>query len=223
VIPVYPEIPELNSNQIEQITNVVFLPKKEIKNCDVIFVFGCPDPNIFKTVYDAHKMFPYKTIMLTGGYNPNAKNPQQNWDYGTTPEALVTYNEVVKLGIPKELLLFECESTNSFANVENAMKQYRFNEVESILFISNNSGAGRQYLTLKKYMLWVKDYIPFTYDNHIKGSYKMTRENWMLNKDSISYVCGAYLRIVLYWKAGWLPKPDFIVDDLDEYVGKFTL
>ncbi|MGM1049283.1 MAG: hypothetical protein ACQEXX_24530 [Bacillota bacterium] len=85
--PVVPELPELTEVQINELTDIVFLPK-EISPCDAIFVFGGTHPGHWEATIDAYNKGLGKMIIVTGGVSPTGIK-HENWVDKTVPEAHV--------------------------------------------------------------------------------------------------------------------------------------
>ncbi len=223
VIPNYPEVPDLTLEQINKITEIVFLPVMEIKKCDAIFVFGCPDSQIWNTICKAYKEGLGKHIIVTGGYNPNVKLPQADWDYGTKPESEVIVSNLKLLGIPEDVIFYENKSVNSWENVMFAKKIFNFDKIESLLIICKSVAVGRQTRIIKKLLPHIKRLVPYPYETVIDRDIpSITRNNWMKHPKSLSFVFGSYLRIVQASKNNGIEPLETYVEGLDEYMKIFV-
>jgi hypothetical protein len=222
IIPNYPEVPDLTSEQLKKITEIVFLSEIKPCPCDAIFVFGCPDTKIWSITYEAYKDGFGKHIIVTGGYNPNIKLPQSEWNYGTTPESQVIVSKLKSMGVPEDVIFYEDKSVNSWENVIFAKEIYNFGRIESILVICKNVAVGRQSRILKKFIPYIKKLIPYTYETILDSdSPPVTRHNWMKHEKSLSFVFGSYLKIVQASLNNGIGSLESYVEGLDEYIGKY--
>lgn len=196
-IPKYPEVPELTSEQIRQITNVVFMPDIQIEPCDLIFLFGGSHPKAWETTYQAYKNQLGNRILVTGGNKPGAHR-HISWQYGNLAESHVAANQLISLGIPREIITIEDRSTNSLENIQFAKNVYNFENVQNLLFVCKSYAAGRQYRTLRKNLPKKIRLVPYPFDTSDGTEPVITKSNWMNSSTSKSLIFGEYLRIVLY-------------------------
>ena len=90
---------------------------------------------------------------------------------------------------------FEKKSTNTLENVTETLKNPEFKKCKSLLFIFKSHGAGRGYLTLRKFFQSA-DILQLTFDCQYERENKsITRNNWHSFAFARSRVYGEYLRI----------------------------
>ena len=209
--------PCFSEEQIQRITEINFLPKQDIKPCDSMFVFGCADPKIWDIVYDAYMKKLMKTIIISGGYNPNPKAPQKDWTYGEVSEARVIADKLIELGVPKDIIIVEDRARNSIENVLFSMKIFNFNNINSLLYVAKETAAGRQFRTLKKHLPNYIEIIPYTYETILYGDI-ISRDNWMNTEKGRSFVWQGYLRNILYGMNDAIFPVDEPIEELQKHV-----
>jgi uncharacterized SAM-binding protein YcdF (DUF218 family) len=192
-------LPEL----MGEITNIVFgeLPP-DPQPCDVIFIFGGSHPELWETAAKAYFNGLGREIIATGGFKPGARR-HPAWRDGDTSEAQVMRRELVRLGVPAEIIFLEDRSTNSLENVLFAKEVYDFSKVKSILVVTKSYAIGRQVRTLRHHIDPAILTIPYPFEAHIAGSGPLiTRTNWVETEESIHYVLMQLMKIWKYGAAG---------------------
>jgi uncharacterized SAM-binding protein YcdF (DUF218 family) len=122
LIPKEPIIPDLKDFQIEELTKVTFLDKKDPQRYDAIFVFAGTHPGHWEKAIEAYQQGMSNKIIVTGGVSPTGvKHP--DWKDKNAPEANVIISELVKAGVKQEDISIENTSTNT---LENVLLQKRF-------------------------------------------------------------------------------------------------
>jgi len=188
---------------VKAITSILFLDPSDfpsLPSFDLLFVFGGSHPQIWETAAQAYHEGRAKQVLVTGGYKPNATR-HSSWNYGTTPEAHVIRDQLIRLGVPKDVLIIEDRSTNSLENVLFAKKTVDFNRIQSVLFASKSFASGRQYRTLLKHLPPHLVYRPLIVHSTIGGR-TVTRDGWINDPQHRQIVFGEYLRILHYGKKG---------------------
>jgi len=147
----YPEVPGLTDYQIEEMTRIVFCEESDLTSSDLIFVFGTTHPGSYQNALDAYNKGLGKEMVISGG-NSGSPDKYKDWIYGDTPEAFIVFEKLATNGVPVERMFLENKSTNSKENVIYSKEVYDFSKTKSIIFISKNYAAGRQYRTLRKYL-----------------------------------------------------------------------
>ncbi len=222
IIPKYPCVPPLTLDEIEVITQSVFLPETEISPCELIFVFGCPDVAIVDKAYEAYKSGLGKIILITGGINPNPKIELKDWIYKDVPESKLIKSGLLGRGISEDIIITEEKSVNSIENVVFAKEIFDFTSISSILFISKNMAAGRQHGLLRAHFPQINKIIPYPYNSSLgDGDRIVTRSNWAQDEQSKSFVFGSYLRLILFSRKGFIEKVKEI-ENIEESLLKYT-
>jgi uncharacterized SAM-binding protein YcdF (DUF218 family) len=198
----FPDTPDFTDEQIQELTRIVFLEPTEPQKCDIIFVFGGTHPSLWEYAYKAYQEQLGKVVLATGG-SARPKYRNSSWVYDDVPESHLIVERLTELGVPPGDILFEDRSTNSLENVLYAREILDFNSISSILFVCKCYGAGRQYRTLKQNIPAHIMLCPYPFDAKIVDrDILVTRDKWMNNEVSRSFVFSAYLRILYYGNRG---------------------
>lgn len=185
-------VPDLSQEDVERITNTVFLPS-EPRRADVLFVFGTSHGNWREAIECAKRGLVEK--ILINGHSSTGTSP-------SIPHAEVIRGEFVAADIPKEQILTQPTSTNTLEDVIFGKKVLDENGMspKSVLFVSKSHHSGRAFRTLKKFF----PHIPIhalTYDTSYEGVV-VRKSDWEEHKISRERVYGEYLRILEYTKHG---------------------
>ncbi|MCT2536211.1 YdcF family protein [Aquibacillus koreensis] len=215
IIPKETQVPNLTSRQIEELTNIIFLPAIEVPSCDAIFVFAGTHPGHWEKPIEAYKKGYCQKLIVTGGVSPTGvKHP--DWKDRNQPEADVIVSKLLESGIKQEDIVFENRSRNTLENVLLAKEVFDFSSLESLLFVCKNHAAGRQYRTLAQHIPNKISYIPFGFDAEYRGC-TVSRDNWMKTEIGRARVLGEYFRILHYGKIGHILPLETEVEDLEEF------
>lgn len=204
IIPKSPEVPELNSDDINFLTDIVFGTKIEPKQCDVIFIFSGTHPGHWKKAIEAFKNGYAKKIIVTGGKSKTGI-PHPDWDIKKETESEIIIAHLLDAGVPLASIISENISSNSLENVIYAKEVFDFNTVEKIMYICKSHAAGRQGRTLAKHIPSHIQLIPYTFDTSYHDI-TVSRDIWMNSEEGRSRVWGEYLRILYYGEKGNLVK-----------------
>jgi hypothetical protein len=216
MIPKEPIVPELNYDQIAQLTNITFLEDVVSEPCDAIFVFAGTHPGHWEKAIEAYKLGLSKQIIVTGGVSPTGIKHQE-WEDPNIPEANVIISELVKAGVHKEHIVYENRSRNTLENVLFAKEVFDFTKVNSLLFVCKNHAAGRQYRTLAQHISNPIKYVPFGF-NAVYRNESITRNNWMNSEVGRARVFGEYIRIAYLGRIGHVLPLEQQVEGLEGYV-----
>lgn len=200
VIPKSPNIPDLTDYQIAFLTSTVFGPKKQVKKCDALFIFGGTHPGHWEKSLAAYKETDVQQIIVTGGHTLTGKKHPE-WNFGTKTEADVIREYLVKNGVPPQLIVAERRSTNTLENVTFSLELVDFSKIKSLMFVCKSHATGRQLRTLTKYFPPHIDYLPYTFDA-IYSEKRVSRDEWMHSAIGRARVWGEYLRILHYGAKG---------------------
>lgn len=218
MIPKYPEVPPLTSEQIDKITEIVFLPQKELQPCDIIFIFGGSHPGLWETAARAYQENLGQIVIVTGGYKPGAKR-HACWEYGDRPESHVIAEKLQTLGVPADAMILEDRSTNTLENVLFAQEVYDFSKVRRILMICKSFASGRQCRTLQKHLPSHITCLPYAFDTRSGDGPLITATTWMNDPQTRSLIFGEYLRIIAYGKKGDIEPLREPIQGLEDYNG----
>jgi uncharacterized SAM-binding protein YcdF (DUF218 family) len=218
-IPKYPEVPNLNEDDILHITKKVFIKSDDILTSDALLIFGGSHPGLWITAIDLYKRGISKKIFVTGG-NKESAHKHSSWTYGVTPEADVIKGKLIENNVNEEDICIENTSTNSYENVLLIKDQILQNDVKSLICICKNYGSGRQYRTISKYLPNIKISMK-TFETNVDENGNITEDNWWKNDKWKSLVWGEYLRIMYY---GW--KGQIVFDirptiNIEKYINEY--
>jgi hypothetical protein len=198
-IPKLPEVPDLTPNLIKSLSELCFRNESDLAPhiSDTVFVFGTAVSfdKAAEAIEEVLERVNPRRLVLSGGM------PTYPDSYKVTkPESRLLYDSIQKL-LPKDLEVFlEETSNNCIENVQNALPFLK--DSHQITFITKSFGAGRHYLTLKKFLPNVQ-YTQKTFNPLYPGSTAyVAKEDWYVNSHSIMRVWGEFLRIAKYGQRG---------------------
>ena len=220
-IPYYVDPPALSPAIIEEITQIIFEKPTDVEACDIIFIFGGSHPGLWE--YGAKAFFNGwgQAIIVTGGYKPNALR-HTSWQDDQKTEAEVICRELLRLGVPKDRIYAETQSTNTYENVRFALKVYNFEAISSILAICKSYAVGRQIRTLRAQVAPSMKILPFAFDTKLGGDGPyVTRENWYNYRAGQAYMFANVLKIYQYGKFGHLVPIEKMSPELSTMVQNY--
>ncbi len=216
IIPKEPLVPDLTDQQIEKLTDIVFLPAVAPEPCDAIFVFGGTHPGHWQQAIHAYHRGYSTQVIVTGGVSPTGiKHP--DWPDATMCESEGITAKLVEGGVPRNAIVFENWSRNTRENVLYAQEVVDFSQMRGLLFVGKSIGAGREYRTLAQNVPFPLRYIPFGFDAEY-ASQIISRHTWMQSAVGRGRVFGEYLRIVYYGRLGHVLPLEQEIDGLQGYV-----
>lgn len=220
LIPKEVEVPKLTSKQIEELTDLIFLPEENDKKCDAMFVFAGTHPGHWERTIEAYHNGYCKSVIVTGGVSPTGvKHP--DWKDDKKPEANVIISKLIENGVIQEDIVFENKSQNTLENVLYAKEVFDFSSIESLLFVCKNHAAGRQYRTLARHIKHPIRYVSFGFDATYEGE-TVSRTNWMTTEVGRARVFGEYLRIIHYGRMGHILPLEQEIEGLEGVADRFT-
>lgn len=180
----------MNQDELRKITDYIFLESKPQK-ADLAIVFGT---RYMEPIYKTFELYQGKLvskILVSGGKNKiTGKN-----------EAFAMRNKLISLGIAKEDIITEKESTNSLENVLFSKKiienKIGFKNIKKIIAVVKHYHSRRALMTLKKHPPESIKLIPVTYN-----IYGFTKYNWFRNEKDREKVMGERDKIRKYLKKG---------------------
>ena len=216
IIPKEPLVPDLTDQQIEKLTDIVFLPAVAPEPCDAIFVFGGTHPGHWQQAIHAYHRGYGTKVIVTGGVSPTGiKHPDWSDDQMRESEGITA--KLVEGGVPHNAIVFENRSRNTLENVLYAQEVVDFSQMRRLLFVGKSIGAGREYRTLAQNVPFPLRYIPFGFDAEYAGQI-ISRHTWMQSAVGRGRVFGEYLRIVYYGRLGHVLPLEQEIDGLQGYV-----
>ncbi|PCI29397.1 hypothetical protein COB55_02195 [Candidatus Wolfebacteria bacterium] len=206
-----PDVPALNNEAINLLSDLVFREDNVAQKVDLIFIFGFTKgiDDMVPVVKSLISLNLSSKVFITGGVVVNAKQPESEFILeGIGPE-----------NYPNTNFVLETKSTNTLENVTEALKVLDFSDYKKILFLSKRYASGRGYLTLKKFLpnteLLQMSWSP---NNYGEGDIEITKNNWLKHDVSKRRVWGAFLRIKKYGERGDI----YFDDEVKSVVDKIT-
>ena len=111
-IPYFVDPLDLSPEMEEEITSIVFGEVTDPEPADLIFVFGGSHPCLWESAARAFKDGLAPHILATGGKKPDALR-HHSWTFGDLPESEVIAKNLLQLGVPRDCITIEEESTNT--------------------------------------------------------------------------------------------------------------
>ena len=194
-----PDIPVLTERIIKNLNELCFREDSDLSSyiSDTIFVFGTAISfdKAAETLLEAVNQVSPKKLVLSGGM------PTYLDSYKVSkPESELLY-DLIHTSLPRHLEVhLEKTSNNCIENVQNALSFLQGSH--RITFITKSFGAGRHYLTLKKFLPNV-GYTQKTFNAlYPESSAYITKMDWYNNPYSVKRVWGEFLRIAKYGQRG---------------------
>lgn len=187
----------LSPEEIEHITQTVFVPSDLHPAADLLFIFGTStiDGPVLESVARDCQQERFPKVIVTGLsgrlYSETGK-----------PVAHIMRDELITRGIPSDLILVQDKSTNTLEDVAFSLGVLKKNNIspESIAFLCKAHHSGRCLRTLRKFFP-SQTLSPVTYLAEY-GGIKVSREDWYEHEVSRGRVYGEYLRIIEYTRRG---------------------
>jgi len=178
----------MNKDNIRKITDYIFLESKPRK-ADLAIVFGTRYSDPIEKVFELYRNKLVSKILVSGGKNKVTGEK----------EASMMRDRLIKLGVEKENILIEEESTNSLENVlfskiiiENKIG---FKNIKKIIAVVKHYHSRRALMTLKKHFPKNIELIPAPYD-----IYGFTKNNWFEKEKGREKVMSEWNKIKKYLK-----------------------
>ena len=196
-IPREVTVEDLSTEEIEHITQTVFVPSDLHPAADLLFIFGTStiDSDALESVARDCQRGRFPKVMVTGLsgrlYSETGK-----------PVAHIMRDELIARGVPSDLILVQDRSTNTLEDVAFSLDVLEKHSIspESIAFLCKAHHSGRCLRTLKK-IFPSQTLVPITYVAVYDGV-KIAEEDWYQHKVSRGRVYGEYLRIIEYTRRG---------------------
>ena len=196
-IPREVTVEDLSPEEIENITQTVFVPSDPHPAADLLFIFGTSkiDSDALESVARDCQQGRFPKVLVTGLsgrlYNETGK-----------PVAHIMRDELIARGVPSEVILVQDRSTHTLEDVAfslDVLEQHNISP-ESIAFLCKAHHSGRCLRTLRKFFP-SQTLSPITYVTEYDGV-KIAEEDWYQHEVSRGRVYGEYLRIIEYSKRG---------------------
>lgn len=192
-IPRDAAVPSLSDAQITEITELVFA-KPNPQKADVMFVLGASGGD-WPAVANLFSRGLAQKILVNGKLG-------RDYQVEDKPLARLIQSELVKLGVPKEAILIQDQSSNTLEDVKFGQEVLTRHDIfpTAILFVSKAHHSGRALRTLKKFFPQTQLF-SFTYDA-VYDRVRVCRNSWWQHPAAKARVYGEYLRIQRYAARG---------------------
>lgn len=196
-IPREVAVEDLSPEEIEHITQTVFVTSDLHPAADLLFIFGTStiDGEVLKSVARDCQQGHFPKVMVTGLsgrlYSETGK-----------PVAHIMRDELIARGVPSDLILVQDRSTNTLEDVAfslDVLEQHSISP-ESIAFLCKGHHSGRCLRTLRKFFP-SQTLSPVIYVTEYEGV-KVSKADWYQHEVSRGRVYGEYLRIIEYTRRG---------------------
>ena len=192
-IPREVALKDLSPEEIEGITQTVFITSDLHPVADLLFIFGTStiDSDALESVARDCQKGCFPKVIVTGLsgrlYSKTGK-----------PVAHIMRDELIARGVPSEVILVQDRSTNTLEDVAFSLDILKENNIspKSIAFLCKAHHSGRCLRTLRKFFR-SQTLLPITYVAVYDGV-KIAEEDWYQHEVSRGRVYGEYLRIIEY-------------------------
>ena len=196
-IPREVAVEDLSPEEIEYITQTVFVVSESNQSADLLFIFGTStiDSDALESVARDYQKGRFPKVMVPGLsgrlYSETGK-----------PVAHIMRDELIARGVPSDIILIQDRSTNTLEDVAFSLDVLEKHDVspERIAFLCKAHHSGRCLRTLRKFFP-SQTLSPITYLAEYDGI-KVSKEDWYQHEISRGRVYGEYLRIIEYTKRG---------------------
>jgi hypothetical protein len=188
-IPRRPEVPDLSTDQVAKISDLVFLNHEPVR-AEVLFVFGTVQAD-WDGLASAILTGFFEHVILVGRLGPTYFSDQ-------VPISHIMRKEFVDRGIPADSLLIQETSNNTLEDVTHSLDL--IGNPRSITFAAKSHHSGRCGKTLRKFF----PEIPlnaWTHDAVHQGK-TISLSAWHTHDEGRERVYGEFLRIQTYSKRG---------------------
>ena len=196
-IPREVAVEDLSPEEIENITQTVFVTSDLHSAADLLFIFGTStiDDEVLESVARDCQQKHFPKVIVTGLsgrlYSETGK-----------PVAHIMRDELIARDVPSDLILVQDRSTNTREDVAFSLEVLEKHDIspESIAFLCKAHHSGRCLRTLRKFFP-AQTLSPITYVAEYDGV-KVSKEDWYQHEVSRGRVYGEYLRIIEYTRRG---------------------
>ena len=196
-IPREVAVKDLSSEEIEGITQTVFVASESNQPADLLFIFGTSsiDNEILESVARDCQQGCFPKVLVTGLSG-------RFYDETGKPVAHIMRDELITRGVPSDVILVQDRSTNTLEDVAFSLDVLEKHSIspESIAFLCKAHHSGRCLRTLRKFFP-SQTLSPITYVAEYEGV-KVSKADWYQHEVSRGRVYGEYLRIIEYTKRG---------------------
>lgn len=180
----------MDSEEIKKITEYIFLESNPQK-ADLALVFGTRHREAIKKAYELYQTGLAPKILISGGKN---RVTGEN-------EAMEMNRKLIELGVNKDDIILEDQSSNSLENVLFSKKiideKIGFKKIKKIIAVVKHYHSRRALMTLKKYFPENIELMTVTYE-----IYGFAFDNWFNNGVGREKVLGEWNKIKEYLAKG---------------------
>ena len=180
----------MTPEEVKKITDYIFLESRPQK-ADLALVFGTRHSEAIDGVFKLYKAGLVRKVLVSGGQN---RVTGEN-------EAKEMSQKLLALGVEKDDLILEDQSTNSLENVVFSRdlidKILGFAKVKKIIAVVKHYHSRRALMTLKKHFPVSVELIPVSYD-----IYGFTEVNWYDSEKGREKVLSEWEKIPKYLTKG---------------------
>ena len=178
------------SYALDCISDLVFV-KTEIHTADIILVPGSSDPQLMEMAADLYNRGLAPFILPSGSFNPRIPEYSSEWEF--------LKSIGVKLGVPEDKILKECQARNTFENAEFSCGIIKDNKivVKKAILVCKGYHSRRALLTYQS--IFPKGVEFFVVS--IPGSIELNENNWFMDKYKSEIVMGEVVKIGNYFKS----------------------
>ena len=188
---------DLSPEEIEHITQTVFVVSESSQPNDLLFIFGTStiDGEVLESVARDHQKGQFLKALVTG------LSGRLYYETGK-PLASIMRDELIARGVPSDVILVQDRSTNTLEDVAFSLDVLEEHDVspESIAFLCKAHHSGRCLRTLRRFFP-SQTLSPVPYVAEYDGV-QISREDWYKHEASRGRVYGEYLRIIKYSRRG---------------------
>ncbi len=196
-IPREVAVEDLSPEEIDGITQTVFVVSESNQPADLLFIFGTStiDSEILESVARDCLQGRFSKVLATG------LSGRLCYETGR-PLASIMRDELMARGVPSDIILVQDKSTNTLEDVAFSLDVLEKHSISpnSIAFLCKAHHSGRCLRTLRKFFP-SQTLSPVTYLAEYEGV-KVSKADWYRHAVSRGRVYGEYLRIIKYSKRG---------------------
>lgn len=196
-IPREVAVEDLRPEEIEHITQTVFVTSDSHPAADLLFIFGTSsiDKGILESLARDCQQGRFPKVLVTG------LSGRRYYETGQSLASIMR-NELITRGVPSDIILVQDKSTNTLEDVMFSLDVLDKHKISpnNIAFLCKAHHSSRCLRTLRKFFLF-QTLSPITYVAEYEGI-RVSRDNWYQHQVSRGRVYGEYLRIIKYTKRG---------------------
>ncbi|MCM3783518.1 YdcF family protein [Neobacillus mesonae] len=167
------------------ITELVFVPDKEIMPADIILVPGGTHTNPMKIASKLYHSGIAPYILPSGGFS--TKVDKTEWEF--------LRDIAVSLGVPEVNILKEDQAKNTFDNARNSWEVIRNNDMD----VKRAIIVCKSYFSRRALMTYQTVFPPSVNIQVLQDDYRVNRRNWFYDETYIKLVLTEAEKITRYF------------------------